>query len=117
MVLAIDQTIEGKKIEQNQRKAILTSGENICVNAGAGSGKTFTILAKIIYILDQKLAKPEEIVVVAFNNTVANELRERTKKLAKVFPEIENELSRISISKNSMCPECKQKIDKMFIRL
>jgi len=114
MVLAIDQTIEGKKIEQNQRKAILTSGENICVNAGAGSGKTFTILAKIIYILDQKLAKPEEIVVVAFNNAVANELRERTKKLAKVFPEIENELSRISISKNSMCPECKQKIDKML---
>ena len=88
MSLAIDQTIEGKKIEQNQRKAILTSGENICVNAGAGSGKTFTILAKIIYILDQKLAKPEEIVVVAFNNTVANELRERTKNLQKFFQKL-----------------------------
>ena len=114
MVEVIEQTIEGKKLEQNQKRAILTSGENICVNAGAGSGKTFTILAKIIYILDQKLAKPEEIIVVAFNNTVANELRERTKKLAKVFPEIEDELSRISISKNSTCPECKQKVDKML---
>ena len=69
MSLAIDQTIEGKKIEQNQRKAILTSGENICVNAGAGSGKTFTILAKIIYILDQKLAKPEEIAIKRVEHT------------------------------------------------
>jgi len=43
MATAIEQTIEGKNLEQNQRKAILTDGKNICVNAGAGSGKTFTI--------------------------------------------------------------------------
>ena len=43
MATAIEQTIEGKNLEQNQRKAVLTDGKNICVNAGAGSGKTFTI--------------------------------------------------------------------------
>jgi len=46
MSKAIEEAIEGKKLEQNQRKAVLTDGKNICVNAGAGSGKTFTILAK-----------------------------------------------------------------------
>ena len=55
MQLAIDKGIEGKKLEKSQREAILESGENILVNAGAGSGKTFTILAKILHILDQDL--------------------------------------------------------------
>ena len=52
MAAAIEQTIEGKNLEQNQRKAVLTNGKNICVNAGAGSGKTFTILAKVLHLLD-----------------------------------------------------------------
>ena len=71
MATAIEQTIEGKKLEQNQRKAVLTDGKNICVNAGAGAEKTFTILAKVLHLLDQQIAKPEEIVVVAYNNRVA----------------------------------------------
>jgi len=44
MSLAIDQTIEGKKLEESQKIAIQKSGKNICVNAGAGSGKTLTII-------------------------------------------------------------------------
>ncbi len=32
--------IEGKKLSESQKKAINTTGDNICVNAGAGSGKT-----------------------------------------------------------------------------
>ena len=65
MSFAIDNGIEKKQLESSQREAILASGKNILVNAGAGSGKTFTILAKILHILDQNLAKPEEIIVVA----------------------------------------------------
>ena len=56
MVDAIDQTIEGKKLEESQKEAIRAPGDNICVNAGAGSGKTLTILGKLIDILDKKLA-------------------------------------------------------------
>ena len=48
MPYAIDIGIEGKKLETSQREAILANGKNILVNAGAGSGKTFTILAKIL---------------------------------------------------------------------
>ena len=85
MSLAIEKKIEGKLLEVSQKEAILESGENILVNAGAGSGKTFTILAKILHILDQDLAKPEEIVVVAYNSSVANDLRARFEKIAEVF--------------------------------
>ena len=82
MSLAIEQKIEGKLLEESQKKAILESGKNILVNAGAGSGKTFTILAKILHILDQNLAKPEEIIVVACNWSVANDLKDKLQKLA-----------------------------------
>ena len=97
MVNAIDQTIEGKKLEDSQKRAILATGDNICVNAGAGSGKTFTILGKIIHILDRKLAKPEEILVMAFNKNVADELKKRVKDLIKDFPFLLKDLEKISI--------------------
>jgi DNA helicase-4 len=111
MATAIEQTIEGKNLEQNQRKAVLTDGKNICVNAGAGSGKTFTILAKVLHLLDQQIAKPEEIVVVAYNNRVAAELRTRISKLSSSFPNLKEKLKRISISEGEECPECNQKIE------
>ena len=77
MVDAIEQTIEGKELSESQKKAIRDTGENICVNAGAGSGKTLTILGKLINILDKKLAKPNEILVMAFNRNVAEDLQKR----------------------------------------
>ena len=89
MTLAIEQKIEGKHLEESQLKAILEPGKNILVNAGAGSGKTFTILAKILHILDQNLARPEEIIVVAYNSSVAHDLRDRLEKLAEIFPNLE----------------------------
>ena len=97
MVNAIDQTIEGRKLSESQKSAIREPGENICVNAGAGSGKTLTILGKIIHILDKKLAKPEEILVMAFNRRVSIELKKRVNDLAKEFPNFSNDLQNISV--------------------
>ena len=74
MSLAIDQKIEGKYLEESQKKAILENDKNVCVNAGAGSGKTLTIIGKIIDIFDKKLAEPENIVVISYNTKVAEDL-------------------------------------------
>ena len=46
MVVAIEQKIEGKYLEESQTKAILEPGKNVLVNAGAGSGKTLLFLQK-----------------------------------------------------------------------
>lgn len=112
MVVAIEQKIEGKYLEESQKKAILEPGKNVLVNAGAGSGKTFTILAKILHILDQNLAKPEEIIVVAYNTNVANDLRDRLENLAEVFPNLENKIKKVSVAYGKKCPECNEKIDQ-----
>jgi DNA helicase IV len=112
MPYAIDIGIEAKKLEDSQRDAILAHGKNILVNAGAGSGKTFTILAKILHILDQKLAEPEEIIVVAYNNKVANDLRDRFGKLAEEFSALAEKIKKVSISKDKICPNCNEKINQ-----
>ena len=114
MVAAIEQKIEGKYLEESQRKAILEPGKNILVNGGAGSGKTFTILAKILHILDQNLAKPEEIIVVAYNTSVANDLRDRFEKLAEIFPNLENKIKKVSVAYGKKCPECNKFVSRQI---
>ena len=52
--------------ELQQRTAIITDEDNNLVIAGAGSGKTTTIVGKVKYIIDRYKAKPEEIPLISF---------------------------------------------------
>lgn len=55
------------------------SMENTLVIAGAGSGKTFTIVNKINYLLENKIYKEEEILVISFTNESVNDLKRKIK--------------------------------------
>ncbi len=48
--------------------------------AGAGTGKTYTIVEKIKYFIENKTYKPERIVCITFSNEAANNLILRTDK-------------------------------------
>lgn len=50
---------------------------NTLVIAGAGSGKTFTIVNKINYLLENKIYKEEEILVISFTNESVNDLKRK----------------------------------------
>ncbi len=100
MRLAIDQKLDDRELDKSQKKAIQIKSKNVCVNAGAGSGKTYTILGKLLHILDQKLARPEEIIVMAYNNNVAEELRARFQKISNYFENLEQDIQKIAFSKN-----------------
>lgn len=56
--------------------------------AGAGSGKTSAILGKLAYLMEQRAIPPSDILVLAFNATVAAELRERIESLGMPLPEV-----------------------------
>ena len=64
-------------LTQAQRRSIVTDEDNTLVVAGAGSGKTTTILAKAAYLLERGLARPDQILVLAFNRSVADELEKK----------------------------------------
>jgi DNA helicase-4 len=69
--------IEGRTLDLQQRTAIITDEDNNLVIAGAGSGKTTTIVGKVKYIIDRYKAKPEEILLISFTKNAASTLAER----------------------------------------
>ncbi len=69
--------IEGRKLDHQQRKAIITDEDNNIVIAGAGSGKTTTIVGKVNYVIDRYKVNPEEILLISFTNKSAATLASR----------------------------------------
>lgn len=74
--------IDGKSLDNQQRTAVITNEDNNLVIAGAGSGKTLTISAKVKYLVSQLHINPKEILLITFTKKAAEEMQERiTKKL------------------------------------
>ena len=68
-------------LDKNQAKIVCDTHKNTLVTARAGSGKTRTIVAKIIYLLAHDKVKPSEIIVFAFNKKACQEINERLTKI------------------------------------
>lgn len=75
-------------LTEQQRRAMLTDEDCNLVVAGAGAGKTATILAKLAYLIEQRGVDPSEILVLAFNRTVATELEDRIAGMGIPLPEV-----------------------------
>lgn len=73
--------IEGKKLDEQQRTALVTDEYSNLIIAGAGSGKTLTILGKVKYLIEQKNIKPENILLLSFTKKTVDELNERLKNI------------------------------------
>lgn len=72
-------TLMGSKIylEEAQRDAIVSGAQAILIGAGAGSGKTTTILAKIKYMIEKEGVPPSSIALISYTNETVNELKEK----------------------------------------
>ncbi len=64
-------------LNDKQREAVISEESRILVLAGAGSGKTKTLLQKIIYLIEEKGVSPSGILAITFTKNATNEMIDR----------------------------------------
>lgn len=74
-------TINGAKLDDSQIKAITSSKHYSLVVAGAGSGKTITILGKIKYLIEREDYQEDDILCISFTNESCISLAKKIKLL------------------------------------
>ncbi len=80
--------LETLQLNPEQLKAAKAlQGHNLVI-ASAGTGKTSTIVGRILYLLDNGI-KPEEILLLTFTNKASNEMIARVAKYSKLSSKIE----------------------------
>ncbi|MCQ3000718.1 ATP-dependent helicase [Pseudomonas syringae] len=65
------------KANPQQLEAILATEGPVLIIAGPGSGKTFTLVERIVYLITHKGIAPESLLVVTFTDKAARELTTR----------------------------------------
>ena len=73
---------------ESQREAITSTNGPLLIIAGPGTGKTFTLVQRAVFLIQKKRVSPENIMLAAFTDKAANEIVTR----------ITQELSRREIS-------------------
>ena len=68
-------------LDKHQAAIVLDSHKHTLVTARAGSGKTRTIVAKIVYLIAHEHIPPDRIIVFAFNRKARAEINERLLKI------------------------------------
>src|SRR6185369_10849832 len=64
-------------LNTSQEKAVTFGEGPLLIIAGAGTGKTTVLTRRIVWLIEQGLAKPEEILALTFTEKAATEMEER----------------------------------------
>lgn len=76
-----------------QREAVLSDHNRLLVLAGAGSGKTKTLIQKLQYLIEEKGVSPKRILAITFTKNAANEMLDRLIASADSSGEFERKIS------------------------
>lgn len=67
-------------LNEKQRKAVHSPDRRTAVIAGPGTGKTKTLIARLLYLVNDQKINPDRITAVTFTNQAAGEIRDRLQK-------------------------------------
>jgi len=64
-------------LNDRQTEAVVSDAKRLLVLAGAGSGKTKTLLQKLVYLIEEKGVNPSSILAITFTKNATNEMIDR----------------------------------------
>ena len=67
-------------LNEFQQRAAYQNDKYSLIIAGAGTGKTFTLLGRIQYLIQKQHLKPEEILVISYTNETVNDFKKKSLK-------------------------------------
>ena len=73
-------SVNGRPLDIYQSSAAIVDEENVLVIAGAGTGKTSTILGKLKYLLIQQRIDPADILVLTYTKATAEDMKNKVHK-------------------------------------
>ena len=73
----------GIDLNKAQHQAVVSTDGPVMILAGAGSGKTRTLISRIIYLLEEKKVPPYRILALTFSNKAAKEMQARIESQAR----------------------------------
>ena len=79
-------------LNQNQKQAAMTIDSHVRIIAGAGSGKTRVLMARIVYLIKECGVWPNRILAITFTNKATNEMKER------LFAQLDTQAQQVRIS-------------------
>jgi DNA helicase-2/ATP-dependent DNA helicase PcrA len=86
MIISIDSTFH---LPSDEQRPIISIHDNplepAVVIAGAGSGKTETMAARVVYLVANQIARPDQILGLTFTRKAAGELNTRIRKRLRQF--------------------------------
>lgn len=74
-------TILEHPLDDNQRRAVVIDEDNTQIIAGAGTGKTYTLQAKVKYLIDKKGVSPDNILALSFSKLSVGDLQDQFDKI------------------------------------
>ena len=64
-------------LDKSQSEIVQDESDYLLVTAGAGSGKTLTILGKINYLIKEKKLQEEDLLCISFTKSSAESLKQK----------------------------------------
>ncbi len=68
-------------LNEAQQEAVQHTGGPLLIVAGPGTGKTFTLAHRVAYLLQNRIARPNQILAVTFTNKATQEMADRLRKI------------------------------------
>lgn len=89
--------VQVPELDHNQRRAVQREGQDVCVVAGPGSGKTRVLVERFAWLVDRGL-DPARILAITFTEKAATEIRARLAKRFAGNPDALQGIQRAQIS-------------------